>query len=177
MLTEVTESTEQFLSGGGEMGKLIRGMDWSKTALGKIEDWPQSLRTSVSLCLSSTFPILIAWGPETIQIYNDSYRPICGAKHPDSMGMNYRICWETALEVVRDTVAEEGREARFLETVFPELSNTRRRRSCILRGWLSHGESEEVNFLSKIRKDASSCELGGCGGVLFFSKLQLHRVL
>jgi PAS domain S-box-containing protein len=97
-----TESTEQFLSGGGEMGKLIRTMDWSKTALGPVETWPQSLRTSVSLCLSSTFPILIAWGPETIQIYNDSYRPICGAMHPTSMGMNFRICWESALEVVGD---------------------------------------------------------------------------
>lgn len=102
MSSEIIESTEQFLSGGGEMGKLIRSMDWSKTALGPVESWPQSLRTSVSLCLSSTFPILIAWGPETIQIYNDSYRPICGAKHPQSMGENFRICWETALPVVGD---------------------------------------------------------------------------
>ncbi len=84
------------------MGELIRTMDWSKTPLGPPSTWPQSLRTSVSLCLSSTFPILIAWGPETIQIYNDSYRPICGAKHPESMGQNFRICWETALPVVGD---------------------------------------------------------------------------
>jgi PAS domain S-box-containing protein len=102
MNTTLFESTEQFLSGGGEMGKLIRTIDWSQTALGPIESWPQSLRTSVSLCLSSTFPILIAWGPETIQIYNDSYRPICGEMHPRSMGMNFRICWESALEVVGD---------------------------------------------------------------------------
>lgn len=104
------EDIPQFLSGGGEMGALIRSMDWSKTALGPVENWPQSLRTSVSLCLSSTFPILIAWGPETIQIYNDSYRPICGAKHPESMGQNFRICWETALEVVGDafTRGEQG---------------------------------------------------------------------
>jgi signal transduction histidine kinase/CheY-like chemotaxis protein len=104
------DTTEQFLSGGGEMGKLIRSMDWSKTPLGPIENWPQSLRTSVSLCLSSTFPILIAWGPETIQIYNDSYRPICGEMHPQSMGMNFRKCWESALEVVGDkfTRGQEG---------------------------------------------------------------------
>lgn len=102
MATGGAESNEQFLSGGGEMGKLIRSMDWSATALGPVESWPQSLRTSVSLCLSSTFPILIAWGPETIQIYNDSYRPICGAKHPESVGQNFRICWETALPVVGD---------------------------------------------------------------------------
>ncbi|MCD8739146.1 ATP-binding protein [Mucilaginibacter roseus] len=110
MQETLIESTEQFLSGGGEMGKLIRTMDWSKTALGPVESWPQSLRTSVSLCLSSTFPILIAWGPETIQIYNDSYRPICGAKHPESMGQNFRICWETALPVVGDAFSrgEQG---------------------------------------------------------------------
>ncbi|REA57394.1 diguanylate cyclase [Dyadobacter luteus] len=94
------ENDEQFLSGGGQMGELIRSMDWSTTALGPVSGWPQSLRTSVSLCLSSTFPILIAWGPELIQIYNDSYRPICGAKHPESMGQNFKICWETALPVV-----------------------------------------------------------------------------
>ncbi|WP_171036445.1 ATP-binding protein [Dyadobacter sediminis] len=93
---------EQFLSGGGQMGALIRSMDWSNTALGPTNQWPQSLKTSVSLCLSSTFPILIAWGPELIQIYNDSYRPICGAKHPQSMGQNFKICWETALPVVGD---------------------------------------------------------------------------
>lgn len=93
---------QQFLSGGGEMGALIRSMDWGKTALGPVDNWPQSLRTTVSLCLSSTFPILIAWGPELIQIYNDSYRPICGAKHPQAMGQNFKICWETALPVVGD---------------------------------------------------------------------------
>lgn len=104
------QHTEQFLAGGGEMGKLIQRMDWSTTPLGPIASWPQSLKTTVSLCLSSTFPILIAWGPETIQIYNDSYRPICGDKHPASMGQNFRICWETALPVVGDafTRGQEG---------------------------------------------------------------------
>ncbi|MCX2483357.1 ATP-binding protein [Pedobacter sp. MR2016-24] len=108
MILSSSESKEQFLSGGGEMGKLIRSMDWSSTALGPIETWPQSLRTSVSLCLSSTFPILIAWGPDRIQIYNDSYRPICGAKHPQSMGMPFRVCWETALPVVGDAFERGG---------------------------------------------------------------------
>lgn len=101
-MTNLDLTNEHFLSGGGEMGALIRSMDWSSNPLGPVENWPQSLKTSVSLCLSSTFPILIAWGPETIQIYNDAYRPICGAMHPESMGMNFRICWESALEVVGD---------------------------------------------------------------------------
>jgi PAS domain S-box-containing protein len=91
-----------WLSGGGEMGQLIRAMDWAATPLGPLSGWPQSLRTSVSLCLSSTFPILVAWGPHDIQIYNDAYRPICGAKHPESMGAPFKICWATALPVVGD---------------------------------------------------------------------------
>jgi PAS domain S-box-containing protein len=91
-----------WLSGGGEMAALIRTIDWSATALGPLRDWPQSLRTSVSLCLSSTFPILVAWGPEYIQIYNEAYRPICGGKHPASMGEPFKVCWATALPVVGD---------------------------------------------------------------------------
>ena len=95
------------------MGALIRTMDWSATSLGPLESWPQSLRTSVSLCLSSTFPILVAWGPEDVQIYNDAYRPICGAKHPESMGEPFKVCWATALPVVGDAFdrAHEGEGA------------------------------------------------------------------
>ena len=89
-----------WLSGGGEMGALIRSMDWSATPLGPLESWPQSLRTSVSLCLSSTFPILVAWGPDDIQIYNDAYRPICGDLHPRSMGGAFKKIWASALPVV-----------------------------------------------------------------------------
>ena len=53
---------EDWLVGGGEMGKLIRSMDWSRTPLGPIESWSQSLRTTVSLCLASNFPIALVWG-------------------------------------------------------------------------------------------------------------------
>ena len=91
-----------WLSGGGEMGALIRAKDWSRTSLGPLANWPQSLRTSVSLCLSSTFPILVAWGPEHVQIYNDAYRPICGGKHPEAVGEPFKVCWATALPVVGD---------------------------------------------------------------------------
>jgi hypothetical protein len=98
-----------WLDGGGEMGALIRAMDWSATPLGPLAEWPQSLRTSVSLCLSSTFPILVAWGPDHIQLYNDAYRPICGAKHPSAMGEPFKECWATALPVVGDAFDSASR--------------------------------------------------------------------
>jgi hypothetical protein len=46
------------------MGKVIRSMNWAATPLSPIESWPQSLRTIVSLCLASNFPISLAWGPK-----------------------------------------------------------------------------------------------------------------
>jgi len=49
-----------WLVGGGEMGKLVRVLDWSDTPLGPIESWPQSLRNTVGLCLASNFPISLA---------------------------------------------------------------------------------------------------------------------
>jgi hypothetical protein len=98
---------------GSEMGKLIRTMDWSKTPLGVLDSWPQSLRTTVSLCLGSTFPIALAWGPQRTQIYNDGYRPICAAKHPQSMGQDFKECWLTAWPVISDAFeqAAAGRAA------------------------------------------------------------------
>ena len=77
-----------FLKGGGDMGELIRSIDWSKTPLGPPAGWPQALRTSVSIILSTPFPMYIAWGREFIQLYNNGYRPILGStKHPQAMGI------------------------------------------------------------------------------------------
>jgi signal transduction histidine kinase len=93
---------EDWLVSGGEMAKLVRSMDWTDTPLGPIESWPQSLRTTVSLCLASNFPISLAWGPNHVQIYNDGYRPICGGKHPHSMGQDFIECWGSAWPVIGD---------------------------------------------------------------------------
>ncbi|MBD2091295.1 response regulator [Microcoleus sp. FACHB-1515] len=85
--------SETVFAGGGEMGALMRSHDWSQTPLGAIESWSPSLRTAVSLCLSSTFPISLLWGQELIQLYNDGYRPFCGAKHPQTLGRPVQQNW------------------------------------------------------------------------------------
>ncbi|MFG0328987.1 MAG: ATP-binding protein [Phycisphaerales bacterium] len=102
-----------FLAGGGEMAKTIQAMDWSQTPLGPIESWPQSLRTTVSLALASNFPISIAWGASRTQIYNDGYWPICGAKHPESMGQDFKECWFSAWPAIGDAFesASNGKTA------------------------------------------------------------------
>src|SRR3954462_6729871 len=100
------------LAGGGEMGALMRSMDWSRTPLGPVSGWPQSLRTTVSTCLDSRFPILIWWGPELVKIYNDAYRPMLGNKHPRSMGARGRDCWPEIWHIIGpmlDGVLREGK--------------------------------------------------------------------
>ena len=139
-----------WLVGGGEMGKLIRSMDWSKTPLGPVASWPQSLRTTVSLCLASNFPISLAWGPKHTQIYNDGYWPLCGGKHPCSMGQDFSECWASAWPAIGEAFERAlAGEASFLED----------RRMFLDR----HGYLEETCFtfsFSPIRD-----ETGGVGGL------------
>jgi signal transduction histidine kinase len=72
------------------MGALLRSLDWSRTPLGPVESWPAALRTSVSTMLGSPYPIALYWGPEYVLMYNDTFRPIFGGKHPASAGMPAR---------------------------------------------------------------------------------------
>ena len=67
---------DDWLIGGGEMAKLIKTKDWSGTPLGRMDTWPQSLRTVVNLVQASNSPISLSWGPGHIQIYNDGYWPL-----------------------------------------------------------------------------------------------------
>jgi hypothetical protein len=80
------------------MGALIRAKDWSQTALGPPEQWPQSLRTAVALMLRMRQPIFIGWGPDYISLYNDGYIPICGIKHPHGLGMPMSQLWQEIWE-------------------------------------------------------------------------------
>src|SRR5436189_271461 len=71
----------------------VRSHGESRPPRGPIDAWPQILRTSLGICLSSRFPMAIWWGPEIVQFYNDGYRPFLGTKHPRSMGQRGDECW------------------------------------------------------------------------------------
>jgi PAS domain S-box-containing protein len=89
-----------FLSGGGDMGELLRSIDWSATPLGPPAKWPPALKQTVSMMLTTIFPVLICWGKDYIQLYNDAFRPINGkTKHPQAFGGGakdtYAEIWDT----------------------------------------------------------------------------------
>jgi two-component sensor histidine kinase len=95
------EAVSDFLAGGGEMGALTRGFDWSRTSLGSPETWPQSLRVTVRLVLTSRHPMFIWWGPELIQFYNDAYRETMGPeRHPSALGARGRDCWDEIWDII-----------------------------------------------------------------------------
>ncbi|GMT96401.1 hypothetical protein KH5H1_05200 [Corallococcus caeni] len=96
----ISPSEERHFAGGGEMGELVRSMDWSRTPLGPSRDWPVSLKTMAGVVLHNRFPMLMWWGPELIQIYNDAYRPVLGLKHPSSMGAPGEQVWQEIWDVV-----------------------------------------------------------------------------
>src|SRR5688572_30108738 len=140
-------------AGGGEMGALLRAYDWSKSPLGPVDQWPQSLRTAVSIVMSARFPMMIFWGPELIQIYNDAYRPILGAtKHPQALGQRGPECWAEIWQTIGpmlEGVLERGESIAFDDLAFFLNRN----------GYLE--ESYFTLSYSDIRDES-----GGVGGIL-----------
>ena len=108
-----------FLQGGGEMGQRTRDFDWSKTPVGSIEQWPQSLRTVLSLIINSKFPMFLWWGKDLIQFYNDAYRPSFGneGKHPMALGQKGEDCWPEIWPVIKPLIDHvlEGKGATWSE--------------------------------------------------------------
>ena len=80
-------------SGGGEMGALMRALDWSQTAVGPVANWPQSLKTAVRIILTSRYAMFVWWGRELVNLYNDPYGAILGIKHPAALGKSAREVW------------------------------------------------------------------------------------
>ncbi|MFO0578110.1 MAG: PAS domain S-box protein [Polyangia bacterium] len=85
--------SKDWLVEGGELGRIIRGTDWSATALGPRHRWPQSLRTVVSLVVENEFPMLLLWGPELLGLYNDACRTMFADRHPDALGRPMCDAW------------------------------------------------------------------------------------
>ena len=97
---------EDLFPGGSEMAGRMRQHDWSRTSIGPVEKWPQSLKTSVSTCLDCAFPIVIWWGADLSILYNDEYRLILGAKHPGALGEHGAKVWAEIWPIVGPMLAQ-----------------------------------------------------------------------
>jgi PAS domain S-box-containing protein len=133
------------------MGALMRATDWRQTPFGPVEQWPQSLRTAVSIMLESRFAMVVAWGPDFRFFYNDRYQPILGSKHPAALG-------KAGADIFPEVWSVVG----------PEFERVRRGESFAIDDWYlpleRNGYPENCWFTlsySPIRD-----ETGGVGGLL-----------
>src|SRR4051794_4560846 len=77
-----------------EVGRDLARVDWSRTPLGPPDQWPQSLRTAVSILMSSRFSMWMAWGEELTFFCNDAYRrDTLGRKYPWALGRPAGEVW------------------------------------------------------------------------------------
>ena len=76
-----------------EAETLIARLDWTTTPLGAAGQWPQSLRTAVDIVIHSPMPMMLLWGEQLTQIYNDGFALLAGNKHPQAFGKPVDLAW------------------------------------------------------------------------------------
>lgn len=163
MEPSISKEFLELTAGGGEMGDLIRKFDWSQSPVGAFETWPQSLKTALSICLGSKFPMFVWWGSDLTVFYNDSYIPFTGLKHPKYLGRPAREQWAEiweALHPLTQQVLETGR-ATWAESMLLFMNR---------KGFL-----EETYFTfsySPIRDES-----GGIGGIINPCQETTERIL
>jgi PAS domain S-box-containing protein len=138
----------------GEMSRLIREKDWSRTPIGSVEQWSPTLKTMANFLLANRFPLLLWWGPQYVSIYNDAYRPILGAKHPRAVGQPFREVWpeiEHILSPLIDTPFNGG-PATWMDDILLEVNR--------------HGYFEETHFTIAYSPVPDDTAPRGIGGVL-----------
>ena len=59
--------------------------------------------------LGSRFPMMLGWGPDLLQFYNDAYVPVLGVKHPASLGAPVRVVLVGDLACRRPADAQRAR--------------------------------------------------------------------
>jgi PAS domain S-box-containing protein len=94
------------------MAARLRAFDWRGHALGEPSTWPVELRVAIGLCMHSSLPTAIYWGPDLRLIYNDAWAPIPAERHPWAIGRPAETVWSDIWSVVGpqfDGVIRSGR--------------------------------------------------------------------
>jgi PAS domain S-box-containing protein len=147
------------------MGALIRAYDWAASPIGPPSAWPQGLKTALRLVLSSRHAMLIWWGPELIQFYNDSYCRLIGPEnHPSALGQGGADCWPQVWDIIGPQIdyVMGGRGATWHENqMLPVIRNGRRDEAYWTYGYSPIDEAGVT---------------GGVGGVLAVCAETTHMV-
>jgi PAS domain S-box-containing protein len=137
------------------MGALMRSFDWESTPLGPPATWCQTLQMMTRMLLNNSFPILLWWGPDFIQLYNDAYIPVLGDKHPQrSLGRPFRECWSEVYSVLGPLAQGpfQGGPPTWIEDISVELNR--------------YAYIEEAHFTISYSAVADPTAPRGIGGVV-----------
>jgi PAS domain S-box-containing protein len=96
----ITARMNTLITGNSEMAGRIRAHNWSKTPLGPIEGWSETLLATANLMLHSPFPTILSWGEEMVFLYNDAAISTLTVKHPKALGAYYRDVFPEAWDLV-----------------------------------------------------------------------------
>jgi PAS domain S-box-containing protein len=94
------------------MRQSILEYDWEATNLGPLTKWPTRLRVIVDIMLDSAEPMVIWWGPECLQIYNDAYAPRVRGNHgTNALGHPAARTWKHGWATMEPLIEEVLRTA------------------------------------------------------------------
>lgn len=148
------------------MGERIRAFPWADTSLGAPQTWPQALRTTVRILLTTGHPTMIMWGPELACFYNDTFsRSLGPEKHPGILGAPGRRAWEEVWPVVGAQIEQvvRGEGAVWFENVCVPI--------------IRFGELQEVYWTYSYSPIDEPDSMNGVGGVLITCAETTEQVL
>ena len=163
-LKRAKDISNNLFVGSGEMAGRCREFDWSSTALGQVSGWSQSLRTAVGIVLASRNPMLLFWGEELVQVYNDAFAPSIGRERGQhALGARAREFWVDAWGAIGsqiESVMSRGESVWFEDAFVPIERN-----GTLEDVWWTYG-------YSAVRDDD-----GSIGGTLVVCQETTGRVL
>lgn len=78
---------------------------WTNTELGDRSGWPDTLAVAADIVRGSPWPMLLAWGPRDILVYNDAYAALAGPHHPPAPGGNAAMMRPAPMAAAADAFA------------------------------------------------------------------------
>lgn len=104
----------------------FKAVDWAKTSLGPMENWPATLKTTLGILFSTQQPMVLYWGNDYVKFYNDAFIPTMPGKHPFAMGKPAKEVWQEIWEDISPNlkiVMEQGKSTWYENQLLPIMKN------------------------------------------------------
>src|SRR5690606_19736082 len=97
---------DRIFPGNSPFARACRARNWAATSLGAPESWPACLRASIATLFASPLPMLLCWGGQRLQLYNEAYAQLLGSSAGANLGEpvenGWPALWQAELPANRD---------------------------------------------------------------------------